>query len=202
MDTIALVTGATVTPVTLAEAKAHLRVDVSDDDALIGALVEAATMHVESITGRGLVSQTWDYSIDAFPADDETITLPRSPVLSVTSITYADAEGDAQTMDSEDYRVISGGADKSRVGLVYGGSWPLTQGITHAVTVRFVAGYADGSASPFDNGQIPAPIRQAILLMVGHWYENRSASVIGVSVATLPMAVDALLTPYRSWWVV
>ena len=203
-----LVTGPTVEPVSTAEAKSHLRVDSSDDDTLIAALVTAARQHLDGRDGwlnRALVTQTWDLHLAAFP--DATrgnpaaaIRVPLPPLQSVTSISYIDAAGATQTLAGAGYTVSGVGAlGPGAIEPSYGNSWPATRDVPEAVTVRFVAGYASGE-SPEDASAVPQPVKQAILLLVGHWYANREAVNVGNIVSELPMAVEALLAPYRVTW--
>lgn len=186
-----LITAPTAEPVTLQEAKDHLRVDSTDDDALISAIITAARQHLDGrdgILSRALMPQTWDYSIDRFP-DGDTITLPLAPVQSVTSVKYVDPDGAQQTFSSDNYAL---GADldwSPRVILGWGKRWPSVRAVPEAVTVRVVAGYAS----------VPRPICQALLLLIGHWHEHREAVMEG-TFREVPTTVSALLTPYRRRW--
>lgn len=177
-------------PVTLAEAKAHLRVTASTEDTLIGALVEAATQHLDGwqgILGRALVQQSWELTLDAFPADEEAIRIPLPPVSSVVSVTYLDAAGAQQTMPPGDYVVDTLSPD-AWITLAAGETWPDTLDRINAVTVRFVTGY--GAAA-----DVPAPIRAAILLIIGDLYANREGQ--SDRAITVNPTVDNLLRPYR-----
>lgn len=193
---LSLVTGPALDPVSLAEAKAHCRVFISDDDGLIAGYVLAARQYLEEITGRALISQTWDYTIDEdWPwVIDENfrhrrlIRLPKAPLVSVTSISYVDAAGATQTLAPSEYVV-----DTSNLGGIcaaYGVTWPAVRCQPNAITVRFVTGHGSNP------GGIPEPLRQAILLLVSHWYENREA-VTATAMTDLPMGVAALIAPYR-----
>lgn len=191
---LALFTAPGTEPVTLIEAKAHLRVDSADDDTLINALIAAARQHIDGRDGwlgRALMTQTWDYTLDAFPSDD-FIGLPLAPVQSITSIAYTDTDGASQTFSSGDYAL---GADldwSPRVNLGYGKSWPSTRDIPDAVTVRFVAGYSTAA-------DVPGPIKAALLMIIAHLYAHREA-VIDKALSEVPMAVTSLLMPYRRMW--
>lgn len=191
---LTLFTAPSVEPITLQEAKDHLRVDGTTDDALISALIQAARQHIDGRDGwlgRALMTQTWDYTLDEFP-DTDYIPLPLAPVQSITSITYTDTNGTSQTFSSGNYAL---GADldwSPRVNLGYDKSWPSTRTIPDAVTVRFVAGYANAAS-------VPAPIKAALLMMIGHLYEHRE-SVADKELSEVPMAVQSLLMPYRRTW--
>ena len=185
------VTAPTIEPVTLQEVKDHLRVDGTDDDALISALITAAREHVDGRDGwlgRALCTQTWDCHYDVFP-DDGLLYLPVAPVQSVTSVKYVDPDGAQQTFSSANYAL---GADldwSPRVILGWDKSWPSIRAVPEAVTVRVVAGYAS----------VPRPICQALLLLIGHWHEHREAVMEG-TFREVPTTVSALLTPYRRRW--
>jgi uncharacterized phiE125 gp8 family phage protein len=169
-----------VYPVTLAEAKAQCRVDHDDEDAFIQRLIAAATGHFDArsgVLGRCLISQTWEMVLDEFPAG--ALELPLGPVQSVVSVEYDDPSGVAQTVAASTYTV-----DTTSL------SAPTLDNI-NAVRVRFVSGYGSTPAA------VPDAIRHAILMLIGHWYENREAVAPGSPSAPLPMAVDALVAPYR-----
>jgi len=185
-------------PVTLAEAKAHLRVDYTREDDLIGALVQTATRHLEGrhgILGRALVTQTWDYYLDAWPADSvgrkkRRIEIPLPPLRSVTSIVYRDTDGAEQTFSSSLYIADTRGL-VGAVQLKGTAQWPAVEDHPEAVRIRFEAGFGDAA-------DVPEPLRQSIKLLVGHWFLSREAvGQVGTPVA---MAVEALTAPYRSDW--
>jgi uncharacterized phiE125 gp8 family phage protein len=175
-------------PVTTAEAKAHCRVTIATDDALIDAYIKAARHVAENRLGRALITQTWELTLDRFP---DAIELVYPPIIGVTTIKYLEPlAGVSTTLNALSYTVDV----KSEPGWIvpaYGYDWPDTRGVINAVTVTYTAGW--GAAA-----DVPQPIKTWILLQVGHWYENREASVIlpTGSVAMLPF-VDALLDVYR-----
>lgn len=175
--------------VSLAEAKAHLRVEHADEDAYIHSLVQAATAHLDGWSGtlgRALVEQTWEVTLDAFPVG--AIHLPLGDVIAVVSVKYDDTAGDEQTVSSTDY-VLDNRSLDGWVVPVAAVSWPDTLDAVNAVRVRYTAGYGAASA-------VPAAIRHAILMLVAHWYANREAVTAG-GASALPMAVDALVHPFR-----
>lgn len=185
-----LTTAPTTEPLTVAEGRAHLRVDDSSDNDTIDALITTTRERVEEELGRALITQTWTLTLDRFPHGP--IELPRPPLQSVTSITYIDSDGASQTWGSSLYRVDTA-AQPGRITPAYGESYPTTRDVTGAVTVTFVAGYGAAAAD------VPRPIRQAMLLLLGHAYAHREIVVAGTIVSPIPQSMDWLLDPYRVW---
>lgn len=192
----------TVEPVSLSEAKLHLRVDddITADDSLISALITAARQKIEIETRRALVTQTQVLRLDGFPkasCGGTAIIVPNPPLQSVSSIVYVDQNGDSTTLSASEYLVDSSD-EPGRITPAYNGSWPIAREQINAVTVTYVAGYAVGSGSPTDYAaNVPQALKAAIKLLVGHWYENREA-VGAVNLKPLPMAVDSLIWNYRN----
>lgn len=185
------VTPPSLEPVSLAEARAHCRVTPDEDDALLAGYILAARQHVEVHTRRALMQQTWDLTIDdAWP---DIITVPRPPLVSVVSVSYLDTTGVLQVLPADQYLVSVGGIE-GRISPAYGQSWPSVRRQLDAITVRFTCGYGTNP------GDVPNPLRQAMLLLVGHWYENRETVVLGTIATELPLSVKALLFPYRVFY--
>jgi len=155
--------------------------------------ITAARQYAETFTHRSLITSTWDLKLDHFPSGD--IWLPRAPLVSVTSVTYIDTAGATQTWAlSGNYSVDAPAGPEAGPGRVipaYGVTYPSTYGVPNAVTVRFVAGYGAASA-------VPAGIKAACKLMIGHWWSQREA-VSAVNMSEVPLAVASLLWPYKSW---
>jgi uncharacterized phiE125 gp8 family phage protein len=184
-----LVTGPDVEPVDLYEVRAHLRVTHNEEDELLNALITAARVTVETITRRSLITQEWKLFLNGFPAGSE-IRLPHTPVKSVTSLDYYDQEGNLQTLDPQKYWLDQASAP-AKVILRDGEVFPdVQQGRPNSVEVTYQAGYGD------EAGDVPAPIRHAIKLVVAHLYENPDIVSAG-QLSTIPMSCDYLLTPYR-----
>ena len=123
-----LVTAPTKEPVSLADAKTHLRVDVDDENDLIASLIVAAREYVETFTHRALVTQTWDLKLDQFPCRGEAIWLPKPPASSVTSITYTATDGTSTTWSSALYTTDLPTGPTARMGRItpaYGEYLPL-----------------------------------------------------------------------------
>lgn len=190
-----LVTAPTLEPLTLAEAKAHLRVEVPDDDALIATLILVAREWVEGQTHRALMTQTWDFLFDydwPMRAGRVCLRLPLAPVQSIVSVTYVDEGGVTRTLSASPtlYR-LTHGAEQPRVVPAYDAVWPCVRDDGEVITVRAVCGYGAGQ------GDVPQPLRLAMRILIGHWYENREALIIGTIVAEAPLAVESLIAPYR-----
>ncbi len=187
-----LVTGPTSEPLTLADAKTHLRVDIDDDDALIEALVVAAREYVERICRPqlALISQTWRWISDVYPGT--TLELRPYPLQSVTSITVTDDAGADTVVSSSDY-LVDTSSEPGRVRLKSAASWPSVDlRELNGFAVEFVAGFGD------DASDVPQQIRQAMLLLIGHWYENREPQITSGAVpASLAFTVQSLLGAWR-----
>ena len=172
-------------PIGLDQAKAHLRIDDDSDDEMILSLITAARMMAEQILNRPLITQTLVYKLDAWPDGD--IILPRPPVQSVTSVAYVDSAGDSQTWDSGSYDVFLDDWNP-RIAPVYGGTWPTALAQNDAIAVTYVAGYGDTGLV------VPAPILQAMLLMVDKLYAGDCEKTGDGPGVNAPMA---LLSMYR-----
>lgn len=175
--------------VSLDEAKAQCRVDHSDDDDYLRAIVEASYQALDGWDGwlgRALLTQSWEMRLDAFDCTPMRIPLP--PLISLDSIKYVDANGTVQTISAPAYEIVPGGTWHARLRPVYGTSWPSPRCEEGCVRIGFTAGYGD----PL---KVPAPIRQAILLNIAWLYENREADMTELS-----LAAQNLLSPYRVTW--
>lgn len=187
---ITLVTAPAFELITLEEAKDHLRVDGVDEDALIEALTTTARQYVEKRCAIALYTQTWDWFLDCWPTCP--LQVPRPPLQSVTHIKYYDTDGVLQTLSASVYQADTS-SRPGRIALADGQTWPLLQSQKlSAVQVRFVAGHIGLYGSEI------RPVVQAMLLLIGHWYEHREEVNIGNITSRVPMAVDALLAPYAN----
>ena len=180
-----LITGPVIEPVTLAEAKAQCRVDISDDDTLITTLIGDAREYCERIDWRAYLTQTYDLYLDEFPASGE-IRFPRPPLQSVTSVKYTDENGVVATLASSTY-IVDTISEPARLVLKSNQSWPtVTLQQVNGVVVRFVAGWTQAS-------DVPRSIKRAMLLLIGHWYENREETTVGAVSRSIEFGVRALL---------
>lgn len=183
-----LITPPASEPVSLGEAKRHLRiVDFYDDDNLIIGLIKTARQVAEEFTRLAFVSQTYDFYIDHFANE---IELPKPPVSIINSVTYTDENNVSQTLTSSIYELNT--IDRpNKMLLAYDQSWPTTLARKNVVKINFTAGYVDNTT-----GLLPQTIKQAILLMVEHLYENTGV-VAPIDLKSVPHAFESLLAPYR-----
>lgn len=173
-------------PVTPAEAKAHMRFSSTAEDALIASLIDTAVALLEGpygMLGRALVTQRWRVHLKGFAP---RLDLPLPPLQSVESVKYRDASGTLVTLDPSIYEV-----DKHlRVGsirLAYGKTWPATELHAWPVQVEMTCGYGGAAA-------VPATLKQAILMLVTHWFVNRGA--VGTVPDGMAFSVEALTRPH------
>lgn len=177
-----------VEPISLAEAKAHLRIDADDEDALLTALIVAARMFIERTLGFALITQGWSYFLDFWPRSS-CVTLPTSPVLSVSAVTLHDTTGGSTELDAGDYAmdVLS---QPARL-VLKGASPSVVARELNAFEIAFTAGYGDAASD------VPPPIRHAVTLLVAHWFERREPVVLGLGATEVPATIAGLLLPYR-----
>jgi hypothetical protein len=205
-----IVTAPTVDPVSMDEAKDHLRVDHDDEDDTIAAVIRAATRRAELHCNRSFITQTRRLYLDFFPpggvrygrlaygertieqgGSNSAIRLPHGPVQSVSSIQYYDTSGVQQTLSSSLYQ-LDAKSLYARVVPAPDESWPDTEDERlNAVTVTYVAGYGTTAST------VPDPIRQAVLLMVGDLYEHRASIGVGTVAYQLNLTAELLLSDYR-----
>lgn len=177
-------TAPTLEPVSLDEVKSFLRLTGSDEDSVLELLIKSAREFAEVWTGRQCLTSTWDYYLDAFP--DTEILLPRSPLQSVTSITYYNTGNVLTTWSSSEYTVDANQAPP-KITEKYGYYWPSTLCIPNAVIVRGIYGYTAASL-------VPGRLRLAILQLVSHFYENRELIYTGTILsAKVPIGLESLL---------
>lgn len=188
-------TAPAVEPVTVAEAKAHLRIEdeFTADDAYITALLLAAREHVEQITSRKLITQTWTLKLDRWPTADR-IKLPFGNLQSVTSVVYLDEDGTSTTWGSAEYIVEPG--DPGLVVLADGYTWPVSDLYpVHPIRVLFTCGYGLAVS-------VPAALKHAIKILVSDYYEHREDIFIESKTASASSLkiLDRLIWPYRMGW--
>lgn len=181
------ITDATTEPVTLAEAKDYLRITGADHDAVITGLIVVARQVAENELKRSLISQTWERTLDAFP---DAIELSYPPIISITWVRYYDTAGVLQSLASG--YTLDNASEPGWLVPAAGYEWPATLEDVNAVSIRYVAGYGSDATT------VPEPIKTWIKLTVGHYFENREASIVaaGQGIQPLPF-VGGLIDPYR-----
>ena len=180
-----LLTAPAIEPLTLSEAKDWLRVEHGDDNAIIAALIASARSHVEAHTRRALIAQTWRLIRDVWPTDGRIAVLP-APLREALAARVYDAEGLAYAVDIEAFV-----ADTASSVLAFA-PWSLRQpGRPFAgIEIDVESGYGENAAD------VPAPLRQAIRILLAHWYEHRGMVSEGAA-AALPAGVASLIAPFR-----
>jgi uncharacterized phiE125 gp8 family phage protein len=183
-----LLTPPAVEPITLADAKAYLRVDNSDDDAVINALIAGARGHIEAQTRGALITQSWRLVRDAWPGDGRIAVVP-SPLRQITAARVYRLDGTTQALDLQSF--VSDIAATPAIISFLSWSLPVPGRPAAGIEIDVEVGYGD---APSD---VPDPLRQAIKVLVAHWYENRGLIALGQTLAVLPAMVPALIAPYR-----
>ena len=192
MAALTIATAPAAEPLSTAEAKSHLRVTTSADDTLIDAMVKAARVYFEeSLLGRALITQTWDYYLDGWPASN-AIQIPKPPLASVTHVKYTDEDGTQSTFSSSDYSVDTD-SFFGRVVLDADASWPADNlHPKNPIVIRFVAGYGTAGSD------LPEDIWHGLKIMVADLYEARETVVTGTIVARLN-TIQMLTENYRAY---
>ncbi|KRA55784.1 head-tail connector protein [Devosia sp. Root635] len=180
-----LLAGPAEEPVSLVEAKAFLKVDDTAEDGLITTLIGAARLHVEGVTARALLAQSWRVVLDGWPVDRQ-VKLPVTPFMAVTEITAHDADGAAHDVPlaqflSEPDRLLLPADVAGMPGL------RERQGIE----IDYVAGFG---TEPED---VPADLRQGLLMLIGYWFEHRDAVIVAGSGAVVPSGFERLVGGYK-----
>ena len=176
----------TAEPLHLAEAKAHLRQTLTEEDTLIVALIAAARAHVETFTRLALVTRTLTWRFDAFPARG-WLEFPVAPVRKVNSVKYIDTDGVQQTWSAASYR-LDLASEPARLTPAWGETWPFARGVVNAVEIECVAGYI----TPFTANDAS----DLITAVPSHVYVDGAPIELSNSGGTLPASLAALTTYY------
>lgn len=187
---LTLVTAPALEPVTLAEVKTHLRVEHDLENALIESLITAARNFVENFTRRALIEQSWKLTLDQFPCWE--IYLPKPPLISITKIEYLNSLGIADSLTETIDFLVDKESEPARVTPFYLGTWPIAYQQINAVSITFKCGYGALAAA------VPTAIKQSMLLLIGHWYNNREQTA-PINLSQIPLGAEYLLWPYRDF---
>lgn len=191
MITLSLYSAPTNPVLEIAEVLDYLRIN-SSEEPLISLLIPAAGEYVEMVTGRSLITQTWQLEFhDSLPSGD--ILLPKCPLQSVSYFKYYDTTNVEQSIAGTAYEAVKMHAEPPRLRPVT--SWPSTYRRASAATLRILCGYGLTSAS------IPPMLKIAMMLYVADCYENRNVRSLGLDgklelPASIP-SIDRILLPYR-----
>lgn len=178
-----LITAPTTEPISLAEVKSQLRIDSTTEDTYLGTLITAAREYCEMFQNRAYITQIWELTLDGWPCFPLKIPMP--PLINVTSIKYFDTT-DVETLWVDTNYYVDTDSEPGRIGLGYSIVLPTTTlRSLNAIKIQYVAGY--GAAD-----DVPQRTKQAILLLIGHMYENRE-TVSPVDLKEIPFAVSSLL---------
>lgn len=178
-----------VEPVSLAEVKEHLRVDGPDEEPLIVALITTARLTIEHLAGLALVTQRWAVLRDSWP-EAQAIELPVAQVASLDALRVYDEAGSASLIAGDQY-IADLASRPARLVRRDAYPWPAPGRIANGIEIELTAGFG---AMPID---VPETLRWAVLMLVGHWFENRAAVGADAQLRHMPLAVHAVLAPYR-----
>ena len=183
-----LITPPTTFPVTEDECKAQSKITTTADDTLLTSYIAVATAHVETVIGRSIMPQTWQQHLDGF---QDTMLLPKGPVQSVSFVKYYDEDSVLQTLDPAVY-AVDNVADNGPHWLLLKAdqAWPATACGANVVFMEYDTGFTT----------VPLEIKQAIILLVEHYYDNRMPVLVGSGAFQLEFTIDALLANHKSYW--
>ncbi len=186
---LVLTTAPTVEPVSLADAKLHLRIDGTAEDALINSLILTSRLHIETALGLALIAQNWSYFIDRWPSG-RVLELPLRPVSAISAIRVYASDGSFETVAPSSY-VTDVNATAPRVVLQTSAARPAPGRPANGIEIAMTAGYGTAAAD------VPQPIRQALLILAAHWYEHREVVELDGTATRVPDSASALLASYR-----
>ena len=185
---LVMTSGPASEPVTVAEAKAHMRIDGTVEDVLIASLIVTSRLHVEAALDLALINQSWTLILDRWPPGPE-VDIPLAPLQAVNAVKVKNSAGVPSTVSPTNYlvdlaskppRIVWNNAARADPGVPAGG-----------IEIEFAAGFGASAAN------VPAPLKHAVLMLTAHWYEHRDANEIGASAARIPDAISDLIQPFR-----
>lgn len=176
-----------VEPVTLTEAKAHLRLGHDSEDELLSGLIRAARQEVEAQTGTALIDQSWRLALDCWP-ESGRVALARHPVRQVLSVTVFGLLGEASLIDPQTYQFDP----VSRPARLHFEEQPAPERRMNGIEIDFSAGFGEAGTD------MPDLLKRAMLMLVAHWYEFRAAFGADMQPVSIPGGFDRLIAGYRS----
>ncbi len=186
---LVMTTPPSVEPVTVADAKALMRIDGSDEDILIASLLLTSRLHIEMALSLALITQSWTLRLDRWPPGRE-VDLPFTPLRAIDEVRVKDAAGVTHVVPAASYLVDLASRPARLV-------WnnvtpPLPQAPANGIEIDMTAGFGS------DGDSVPAPLKHAILMLAAHWYEHRDPGEIGTDGTRIPDAVSSLIMPFRT----
>lgn len=188
--TLILLNGPAAEPVGLDEAKAHLRVDADDEDLLIQSLITSARLHIETLTGRALMTQAWRMVLDALP-EGRVLKIPLGPLQAVDALRVYEDEDVVAVIEPTAWLVETASVP-ARLVMRASAPWPRPGRPVGGIELDLTVGYGD------DPSDVPAPLRQSLLQLVAHWFDHRGPMGLGAGLVHIPETVGALIAPYRA----
>jgi uncharacterized phiE125 gp8 family phage protein len=182
----ALVTPPSGQPVTLAQAKAHLKIETNDEDAYLQELIASAVAAVEAETGKAMLTQTWRLYLDDWPACG-LVELPVAPVRSVGPITVYAASGTPATLAAADFLLDRHGEPPR----LFFRKRPDAGREINGIEIDIVAGYGEAGTD------VPDQLVRAVLVLVAHWHAHRGAASEAALAGSFPKGFAALVGPFR-----
>ncbi len=186
---LVLTSGPVLEPVSLAEAKAHLRIDHAADDALLQSLIVTSRLHVEAALSLALITQSWSWMLDQWPKG-RIFALPLRPVTAIAHVKLWRRDATAETLAPAAF-FLDGANNPARLVPMAPSTIGDPERPANGIEIAFTAGYGPAA------GDVPATIRQALLLLIAHWYEHREPVEIGNGITAVPVMVSELLHPFR-----
>lgn len=187
--TAILTSGPSTEPISLAGMKAYLRIDASDEEALITSLITAARLHIETHLSIATLTQSWSIFLDDWPSTSH-VDIPIAPLISIELVNLYDEAGVATVLDEENYYIDT----RSRVPRLLrtgSGVWLQPDRKASGIEIQITTGYGPAA------DDVPQNLRQAIMILVAHWFENRELVALTDNPIMVPETVSALLHPYR-----
>jgi uncharacterized phiE125 gp8 family phage protein len=185
--TLVRTVGPSAEPVTLAEVKAHLRLDHGSEDDLLSGLIRAAGEDVERTTGLALLDQAWRLVLDAWPRDG-CVAIMVHPVREILSVTAYGSEGEASVINPARYQADT----VSRPARLHFVGPPEALRVLNGIEIDFTAGFGEAGTD------VPDLLRRAILLLVAHWYEFRASFGPDDQPVSYPAGYERLIASYRA----